>query len=43
VRVVADVLGPADVRTTQNVYQHVLATVQRDAADRMDALFAKRA
>ncbi len=35
VKVVAEVLGHADTRTTANLYQHVLQSVKRDAADRL--------
>jgi integrase len=37
VRVVADMLGHAQTRTTQDTYQHVLPALARDAADRIGA------
>lgn len=38
-RVVADVLGHADVRTTLNVYSHVADEAKTDAAEKLGALF----
>ena len=38
--VVADMLGHSQVSRTLNVYMHVLPTLGRDAADRLDALLA---
>ncbi len=40
-RVVADMLGHSQVSLTLNVYTHVLPTLRRDAADRLDALLAR--
>jgi integrase len=37
-RVVADMLGHSQVSLTLNVYTHVLPTLRRDAADRLDLL-----
>jgi integrase len=37
-RVVADMLGHSQVSLTLNVYTHVLPTLRRDAADRLDAV-----
>lgn len=37
-RVVADMLGHSQVSLTLNVYTHVLPTLRRDAADRLDAI-----
>ena len=38
-RVAMDVLGHADIRTTQNIYTHVFDEAKRQAADVMDRLF----
>jgi integrase len=35
IRVVAELLGHADTRTTREIYQHVLPALAQDAADRM--------
>ena len=37
-RVVMETLGHSQVGMTMNIYAHVMPVVQRDAADRMDAL-----
>ncbi len=37
-RVVADMLGHSQVSLTLNVYTHVLPTLRREAADRLDAI-----
>jgi integrase len=37
VRVVADLLGHAQTRITQDTYQHVLPALAQEAADRMGA------
>ena len=37
-RVVADMLGHSQVSLTLNVYTHVLPTLRRDAANRLDAI-----
>jgi integrase len=36
-------LGHSQIGITMNIYAHVLPTLQREAADRMDALFAPAA
>ena len=41
-RVVMDVLGHSQISLTANTYQHVVESLKRDAADRMQALFAGR-
>jgi integrase len=38
-RVVADVLGHTDVRTTLNTYTHVADSVRQDAVAKLGALF----
>jgi len=40
-KVIAEIVGHSDVRLTQNVYQHVYQEAKREAAKRMDDLFAK--
>jgi integrase len=40
-RVVMETLGHSQVSLTLNTYSHVLPALQRDAAARMDAVFAK--
>lgn len=40
-RVVMETLGHSQVSLTLNTYSHVLPSLQRDAAARMDAVFAK--
>ena len=40
-RVVADMLGHSQVSLTLNVYSHVVPTMRREAADRLDAMFAE--
>ncbi len=37
-RVVMETLGHSQISLTMNVYSHVIPALQRDAADRMDAL-----
>jgi integrase len=37
-RVVMEILGHSDIRLTLNTYSHVMPSLQRDAADQMDAL-----
>lgn len=37
-RVVADLLGHSEIRTTMDLYTHVAPVLQREAAQRMDAL-----
>lgn len=39
-RVVMEILGHSQASTTQNTYQHVAPELQREAADRMSALFS---
>ena len=41
VRVAMEVLGHTDIRTTQNIYTHVLDASKRDAADVMDRAFGE--
>ncbi len=41
VRVVADLLGHSQVSLTMNVYQHVVPTMRKEAADRLEAMFAE--
>lgn len=42
-RVVADMLGHSQVGLTLNVYSHVVPTMRREAADRLDAMFGMAA
>ena len=37
-RVVMETLGHSQIGMTMNTYSHVIPPLQRDAADRMDAL-----
>jgi integrase len=37
-RVVMEILGHSTIALTMNTYSHVIPELQRDAADRMDAL-----
>lgn len=39
-RVVSETLGHSQIGLTMNVYSHVLPSLERDAADRMDALLS---
>ncbi|MBA2488786.1 MAG: site-specific integrase [Chloroflexi bacterium] len=39
-RVVMETLGHSQISVTMNVYSHVIPALQRDAADRMDALLS---
>jgi integrase len=39
-RVVMDLLGHSEIRTTMDLYSHVDRVMQRDAADQMDVLLA---
>ena len=39
VRVAMEILGHSDIRTTQNIYTHVLDDAKRAALDTMDRLF----
>jgi integrase len=39
-RVVMEILGHSQISLTMNTYSHVMPTLTRDAADRMDAVFA---
>ena len=39
-RVVMEILGHSQMSTTTNTYQHVVPELQREAADRMSALFS---
>jgi integrase len=41
VKVVSEMLGHASVAITMNLYMHVLPTMQRAAAEAMEALFAR--
>jgi integrase len=40
-KVVAERLGHASVKTTLDLYSHVIETMEKSAADKMDALFGK--
>jgi integrase len=40
-RVVMEILGHSQIAMTMNTYSHVTAQLQRDAANQMDALFAR--
>ena len=40
-RVVMEILGHSQIATTMNVYGHALDETMREAADRMDAIFAR--
>jgi integrase len=40
-RVVMEILGHSQIAMTMNTYSHVTAQLQRDAADQLDALFAR--
>jgi integrase len=40
-RVVMEILGHSQIAMTMNTYTHVTAQLQRDAADQLDALFAR--
>jgi len=40
-RVVMETLGHSQISVTMNVYAHVIPALQRDAADRMDALLTR--
>ena len=42
VKVVSEMLGHADISTTLRIYQHVLPSMQEQAANTMDRLFAGR-
>lgn len=37
-RTIMETLGHSQIGTTMNVYAHVMPAMQRDAADRMDAM-----
>jgi len=39
-RVVMEILGHSQIALTMNTYSHVMPALTRDAADRMDAVFA---
>ena len=39
-RVIMETLGHSSIGMTMNLYAHVLPTLQPDAADRMDEVFA---
>ena len=41
VKVVSEMLGHSNINLTQSTYQHVLPTMQREAADRLDAAFKR--
>jgi len=41
-KVIQELLGHRDIRTTMNVYAHVLKSVRRQSAEVMDALFPAR-
>jgi hypothetical protein len=40
-RVVMDLLGHSEIRVTMDLYSHVAPALQRDAANKMDALFKR--
>ena len=40
-RVVMETLGHSQISVTMNTYTHVMPTLLRDAADKMDAIFAQ--
>jgi len=40
-RVVMEILGHSQIAMTMNTYSHVTAQLERDAANQMDALFAR--
>ncbi len=40
-RVVMETLGHPQISLAMNVYSHVIPALQRDAADRMDALLTR--
>jgi integrase len=40
-RVVMEVLGHSKISVTMHTYSHVIPTLQREAADRMDALLSE--
>lgn len=40
-KIVSEMLGHAQISITLDTYSHVLPTLQREAADRMDALFSR--
>jgi integrase len=39
-RVVMEILGHSQIALTMNTYSHVMPALTRDAADRMNAVFA---
>jgi integrase len=39
-KVVQEILGHSSIAVTMGVYSHVIPSLKRDAADRMDALLA---
>ena len=41
-RVVQEILGHAHVSTPLGIYSHVIPSLKRDAADRMNALLASK-
>src|SRR5207245_10088269 len=41
-KVIQELLGHRDIRTTMNVYTHVLKSMRRQSADVMDSLFPSR-
>jgi integrase len=40
-RVVMEILGHSQISLTMNTYSHVIPALQREAAERMDAVLAK--
>jgi site-specific recombinase XerD len=40
-RVVMEILGHSQISLTLNTYSHVIPSLQRDAAKRMDAVFSE--
>jgi integrase len=37
-RIVSELLGHSEIRTTLDLYSHVSATMQREAADQLEAV-----
>ena len=40
-RIVMETLGHSQIRLTMNTYSHVMPAMQREAADRMDAILTR--
>jgi integrase len=41
-RAVMKLLGPSNIGTTADIYSHVMPTMMRDVADKMDAILGSR-